>query len=254
LKYSFYFESSGTSNQNKSRHYIYDKDQYLKNIDLAFKHFYGDISKYHLLALLPNYLEQKHSSLIFMIDHLMQQSKNTKDYYFLNDYEKLIQTIEKLKAKKAKIILFGVSFALWEMAEKYQIDLSDAIIFETGGMKGRRKEITRDELHTILNKSFNSKTIHSEYGMCELLSQSYSKGNGIFYPAPSKKIIIKETNDPLANVSFNTTGRINVIDLANEYSCAFIETSDIGKQYQDGSFEVLGRLDNSALRGCNLFY
>lgn len=225
---------------------------YQKNALNTFQNFYGNIKNYHFLALLPNYLEQNNSSLIFMMDYFMHLSKNENKDSYLNDYQQLIEKIKFLNSKNEKIILIGVSYALWNLAEQFPTDLKNVIVMETGGMKGRKKEITRGELHQILKQSFQSKNIHSEYGMCELLSQSYSKGNGIFKTASTKKVIIKELNDPFNAIKNGVSGKINIIDLANLHSCAFIETADIGKKINDSNFEVLGRIDGSELRGCNL--
>jgi hypothetical protein len=197
-------------------------------------------------------MEREGSSLIYMTEYLVKKSNHSLSGFYLNNYATLIETIEKLKQQKQKTILIGVSFALLDLAEQHQLDLSDIIIMETGGMKGRRKEMTRNELHSIYKERFNVKEIHSEYGMTELLSQAYSKGNGIFKTPNWMKILIREPNDPFNLLSPNKTGGINVIDLANYNSCSFIATQDLGKIYDDNSFEVLGRFDNSDLRGCNL--
>ncbi len=246
------FLSSGTTGQNQSKHLVKDISLYEKSYSQAFKQFYGEIEDYCVLALLPSYMEREGSSLIYMMDDLIKKSNHPKSGFFLKNEEFLLENLHLLTKKKQKTILFGVSFALLDLAEKYKIDLSDVIIMETGGMKGRREELTREELHSIYKKSFNTTHIHSEYGMTELLSQAYSKGNGIFYTPNWMKIKIRDINDPFNILSYNKTGGINVIDLANIYSCSFIATQDLGKQFEDSAFEVLGRFDNSDIRGCNL--
>ncbi|MDF1672756.1 MAG: acyl transferase [Vicingaceae bacterium] len=246
------FLSSGTTGQNQSKHLVKDISIYEKSYSQAFNKFYGSIEDYCVLALLPSYMERDGSSLIYMMDDLIKKSNHTKSGFFLKNEDFLIENLQFLTKNKQKTMLFGVSFALLDLAEKYKIDLSDVIIMETGGMKGRREELTREELHNIYKKSFNTTQIHSEYGMTELLSQAYSKGNGVFYTPNWMKIIIRDINDPFNILSNNKTGGINVIDLANIYSCSFIATQDLGKPFEDSGFEVLGRFDNSDIRGCNL--
>ena len=245
------FLSSGTSG-NQSKHLVSDLSIYKKSFRKAFELFYGDIKDYCVLSLLPNYREREGSSLIYMVDNLIKNSLYSESGFYLNDYKKLSQTLSKLEKEKKKTILFGVSYALLDLAKEIPQKLNSTIIIETGGTKGKRKEYLKEELHKILKNSFNLSTIHSEYGMTELLSQSYSKGNGIFKSPPWKKIFIRDVNDPLSFVEKEKTGGINVIDLANLYSCPFIATQDLGKLYEDGSFSVLGRFDNSDVRGCNL--
>ena len=245
------FLSSGTSG-NQSKHLVSDLSIYKKSFRKAFELFYGDIKDYCILSLLPNYREREGSSLIYMVDNLIKNSLYSESGFYLNDYKKLSQTLRKLEKEKKKTILFGVSYALLDLAEQFPQKLNSTIIIETGGTKGKRKEYLKEELHKILKNSFNLSTIHSEYGMTELLSQSYSKGNGIFKSPPWKKIFIRDVNDPLSFIEKEKTGGINVIDLANLYSCPFIATQDLGKLYEDGSFSVLGRFDNSDVRGCNL--
>ena len=245
------FLSSGTSG-NQSKHLVSDLSIYKKSFRKAFELFYGDIKDYCILSLLPNYREREGSSLIYMVDNLIKNSQYPESGFYLNDYQKLSQTLSKLEKEKKKTILFGVSYALLDLAKEFPQKLNSTIIIETGGTKGKRKEYLKEELHKILKNSFNLRTIHSEYGMTELLSQSYSKGNGIFKSPPWKKIFIRDVNDPLSFVEKEKTGGINIIDLANLYSCPFIATQDLGKLYEDGSFSVLGRFDNSDVRGCNL--
>ena len=246
------FLSSGTTGQTQSKHFVKDLDIYKKSYLKAFEQFYGKIEDYCVLALLPSYMEREGSSLIYMMDDLIKKSKHPKSGFFLKNEEFLIENLQFLIKNKQKTILFGVSFALLDLAEKYKIDLSNIIIMETGGMKGRRSELIRDELHAIYKKSFSCENIHSEYGMTELLSQAYSKGNGVFHTPNWMKILIRDINDPFNILPNNKTGGINVIDLANIHSCSFIATQDLGKRFENKGFEVLGRFDNSDIRGCNL--
>ncbi len=250
---SLIFSSSGTTNQTiTSQHYVLDELWYQKSFLQAFELFYGAISDYCILALLPAYLERKGSSLVYMAQHLIQQSQHPASGFYLYNYEDLIEQLQALEAAQQATILLGVSFALWDLAEKYPMNLKHTIIMETGGMKGRRKELVRSALHDIFKQGFQVNQIHSEYGMTELLSQAYSKGNGIFHSPPWMKVMIREVNDPFAYVLPQQTGCLNIIDLANIDSCAFIATSDLGRMQADGGFEVLGRLDHSDVRGCNL--
>ncbi len=250
--YETVFTSSGTTHTEPSKHYITDVSVYRESFMRGFQHFYGSPSDYAILALLPSYLEREGSSLVYMVEHLIRESKNPDGGFYLYNHDQLVRKIEKLKNEKQKFILWGVSFALLEFAEKFDLDLGNALVMETGGMKGRRTELTREELHQILCERFHVLSIHSEYGMTELLSQAYSKGAGIFETPPWMKIMIRDINDPLVTVAENHVGGINVIDLANLHSCSFIATQDLGKLRSDGSFEVLGRFDNSDIRGCNL--
>jgi len=245
------FLSSGTTGE-QSKHLVADLSLYKKSYLRAFQQFYGDIDDYCILALLPSYKEQESSSLIFMIDNLIQQSSHQKSGYYLNNYSELSDTIKELEKKKEKTILFGVTYALLDFAKEFPQQLKNTIVMETGGMKGQQKEMLKEEVYKILKHSFVIKNIHSEYGMTELLSQSYSKGNNLFNSPPWMKIIIRDVNDPLSIIGHNKTGGINVIDLANIYSCPFIATQDLGRTFNDDSFSVLGRFDNSDVRGCNL--
>ena len=246
------FTSSGTTGQITSQHFVHDVDFYVKNTVLGYEKFYGEIENYCVLALLPSYLERSGSSLVVMADEFIKRSKYTESGFFLDDYEKLITQLIDNQRNKIPTLLLGVTFALLDLAERYETDLSDIIIMETGGMKGRRKEITREEFHSILIKNFNIQVVHSEYGMTELCSQGYSKGNGIFCPCDTLKIVTKEINDPFATQDFGKNGVVNIVDLANLDSCAFIATEDVGVVYEDESFEIKGRLDASEMRGCNL--
>jgi hypothetical protein len=246
------FSSSGTTGSTTSSHQIRDLQFYLSHSIRCFEHFFGPVSDYHFLALLPSYLERSNSSLVAMMDHFITKSQSPHSGFYLNEIDKLISDLLWLKNQPKKVILWGVSFALLDLAEHHGPDLSHCIIFETGGMKGRRQEITRDQLHSQLCKDLNVSKIYSEYGMTELLSQSYSKGGKLFFCPPWVKIIGRDTTDPLEKGLHNQTCGINVIDLANWHSISFIETEDLGKSYENGSFEVLGRLDNSEIRGCNL--
>ena len=245
------FISSGTAGE-QSKHLVSDISLYKKSFLTSFELFYGEIMDYCILSLLPNYREREGSSLIYMVDELIRKSEHEKSGFYLNDYKGLSETIAELEKKKQKTILIGVSYALLDLAENFPQILEYTTIIETGGTKGKRKEFLKEELHKILKNSFGLQNIHSEYGMTELLSQSYSRGKGIFKSPPWKKVLIRDTNDPLSIIGEHKTGGINIIDLANIYSCPFIATQDLGKTYDDGSFSVLGRFDNSDVRGCNL--
>ena len=246
------FLSSGTTGMNQSKHYITDVQLYKNSYLKGFQHFYGNIEDYTILALLPNYLERKGSSLVYMVNDLIQKSKSNESGFYLNNLEELSVQLTELEKKNKKILLIGVSFALLDLIEFKKLNLKNTIVMETGGMKGKRKELVKEELHKLLCKGFGVEKIHSEYGMTELLSQGYSKGNGIFKTPPWMKILTRDTEDALSILPKNRTGGINVIDLANINSCSFIATQDLGKIHQDGTFEILGRFDNSDIRGCNL--
>ena len=244
------FLSSGTTGE-QSKHLVSNIELYKSSYQKAFQLFYGDITDYCILALLPSYKEREGSSLIYMVDDLIKKSKHPQSNYYLNNYEELATTLKGLENKKQKTILFGVTYALLDLAEEFPQKLERTIIMETGGMKGQRKELLKEEIHSILKHSFATENIHSEYGMTELLSQGYSKGNNIFKTPPWMKILTRDVNDPLSIIN-NKTGGINVIDLANIYSCPFIATQDLGRAFDDGSFSVLGRFNNADVRGCNL--
>ncbi len=246
------FTSSGTTGMTSSKHPVLDRSWYEASFKKAFYQFYGDIQDIALLALLPSYLEREGSSLIYMVDDLIQSSGQPESGYFLYNHDELYHTLLQLRTKGTKTVLIGVTYALLDFVETYRMDFLDLIIMETGGMKGKRKEMVREELHQILKTGFGVDHIHSEYGMTELLSQGYSYGEGIFQTPPWMKILIRDTNDPLTLLDNKKTGAINVIDLANYYSCSFIATQDLGKLYPDGTFEILGRFDNTDIRGCNL--
>jgi hypothetical protein len=251
------FESSGTTGENSSRHSVKSVELYKKSFLKGFNLFYGNISNWCILGLLPGYLERKNSSLIVMVDALIKKSNNHNSGFYLHDHEKLYQTLVHNEITGQATLLIGVTYALLDFAEKYSLKLENTVIMETGGMKGKREEITREEVHEILKNKFGLKTIHSEYGMTELLSQAYSKGGGIFQNPPWMKVLTREYNDPFAINSFSknkrsSNGLINIIDLANLYSCSFIATDDVGKVYKNNSFEILGRRDVSDLRGCSL--
>ncbi len=246
------FTSSGTTGMITSSHYVTDVGWYTESFRNAFELFYGDIENYTILALLPSYLEREGSSLIYMAADLIKQSNNRDSGFFLYNHQELYNQLIKQQQAKKPTVLIGVTFALLDFVESYNINFPELIVMETGGMKGRRKEMIREELHALLCEGFGVDAIHSEYGMTELLSQAYSNGNGFFYCPPWMKIVTRDTNDPLTFLSDNKAGGINVIDLANINSCSFIATQDLGKLYADNSFEVLGRFDNSDIRGCNL--
>jgi phenylacetate-coenzyme A ligase PaaK-like adenylate-forming protein len=247
-----FFMSSGTTGETTSTHHIADLSFYLQHSERCFQHFFGPLTGFHFFALLPSYLERKNSSLVAMMDYFINRSKSSASGFYLKDTEKLLKDLAKIRNSGRKAVLFGVSFALLDLAERIQPDLSDVLIVETGGMKGRRKELTRSELHDTLRNGLNASEIYSEYGMTELLSQAYSSGKEHFRSPPWMKIIGRDITDPLQKGLHNETAGINVVDLANFHSIAFIETEDLGKVYRDGSFEVLGRMDNSDVRGCNL--
>ena len=250
------FESSGTTQTINSKHLVKDIGLYEKSFTTAFDLFYGAATDWCIIALLPSYLERQHSSLVMMADRLIAQSQHPQSGFYLNELEKLQQVLSLLEQQQQKVLLIGVTFALLDFAEQFPIPLHHTTIMETGGMKGRRKEMTRQQVHEILSTAFQQKNIHSEYGMTELLSQAYSKGNGIFNAPPWMKILIREEDDPFtiykAGDKPTIAGAVNVIDLANIYSCSFIAAEDAGKLYADGSFEILGRLDNTDIRGCSL--
>ncbi len=247
------FESSGTTGVTPGKHFVTDISLYEESFLSAFRLFYGAPEEYLIAALLPSYTEREGSSLVYMADHLIKKSLNSYSGFYRSNFSDLIDTIETAKKSNKKTLLLGVSFALLDLAENQSPDLSGVTVMETGGMKGRRKEITRQEMHAILKDKFNVPSIHSEYGMAELLSQAYSKGDGIFYCPPWMKILIRDPQDPLSVITEpGRTGGINIIDLANINSCSFIATSDLGKLHEDGGFEILGRFDNSDIRGCNL--
>ena len=245
------FTSSGTTSNTTSKHYVADLTLYKTSFTTAFIKHYGAIEDYTILALLPNYLESEGSSLVYMVDTLISMSKQPKSGFYLNNLEALASTIKALELQKKKTLLLGVSYALLDLIEAHTFKLKHTIVMETGGMKGRRKELIKKALHEKLSKGFGLKKIHSEYGMTELLSQAYSKGNGIFKCPPWMKVLTRDTQDPRALVN-GKTGGINVIDLANQYTCSFIATQDLGRVHEDGSFEILGRYDTSDIRGCNL--
>jgi phenylacetate-coenzyme A ligase PaaK-like adenylate-forming protein len=245
------FESSGTTSTQNSKHLVKDAGLYRESFLLAFEQFYGKPEDYIFLCLLPSYLERGNSSLVYMADELIRKSGRFESGFYLNEWEQLAQILQQLKQKQQKVMLLGVTFALLDFAEHYPMDLSGTTVMETGGMKGRREEWTREQVHYFLKEKWNLSHIHSEYGMTELLSQAYSKDDGIFHAASTMKVFVRDENDPF-EIKTSGNGCLNVVDLANIHSCSFIATDDISKLAADGSFEVLGRLDNSALRGCSL--
>lgn len=246
------FTSSGTTGSITSKHLVTDISLYKQSYLDGFKHFYGNIEEHTILALLPNYLEREGSSLVYMVQDLILKSNNSESGFYLHNLPELILKLKELDASNQKVLLIGVSFALLDLIDEYQFNLKNTIIMETGGMKGRRKEMIRAELHEVLSKGFGVEKIHSEYGMTELLSQAYSKGNGIFKCPPWMKILTRDTEDALTIQQSGKTGGMNVIDLANYNSCSFIATQDLGKVHTDTTFEIIGRFDNSDIRGCNL--
>lgn len=246
------FSSSGTTGMTQSSHHVTDVKLYEQSYLQAFTQFYGEVTEYCFLALLPSYQQRSGSSLIYMVNDLIEKSSHPQSGYFLYNHEDLRQTLLDLKSKKQKTVLIGVTYALLDFIEQYDIDFPELIVMETGGMKGKRKEMVREELHEQLTRGFGVKTIHSEYGMTELLSQAYALGEGIFTCPGWMQVLIRDTNDPLSLLENGRTGGINVIDLANLHSCSFIATQDLGRINPDQSFEVLGRFDNADIRGCNL--
>lgn len=246
------FESSGTTGSEPSRHYVAKTDLYKKSFLTSFKLFYGEPSDYCIIGLLPSYIERGNSSLIFMVNELIELSENQYSGFYLNNYGQLSELLLKNESSKQKTIVFGVSYALLDLVESYPMSLSNTTIIETGGMKGRRKEMIREELHEILKDGLGVHQIHSEYGMTELLSQSYLTQGKVFQSPGWMKAIVREVESPLILLGEEKVGGINIIDLANLYSCSFIATQDLGKKYSNGTLEVLGRFDNSDIRGCNL--
>lgn len=252
------FESSGTTGSINSRHFVKHTSIYEKSFITTFKHFYGDEKNWCILGLLPSYLEKGQSSLVYMVDHLIRQSSHKESGFYLYDFEKLRKVISTNEANQQPTLLIGVTYALLDFAEAFPMPLEHTVVMETGGMKGRRQELVREQVHQLLEGQFSLSHIHSEYGMTELLSQAYSAGQGIYKSPTWMKILLRDEDDPFAVTrhsdlsSTAVSGAINVIDLANIHSCSFIATDDAGKLYADGSFEVLGRMDNSDIRGCGL--
>ncbi len=252
-KISHIFKSSGTTG-DRSINYVSNIDVYIKSFSRCFENFYGSIKNYTFLALVPSYIEQKNSSLVFMLDNFIQRSLYEESEFYLYNYKRLFNVLNKLKDSNRKIILFGVSYALLDFVEKHPISMKNLIVIETGGMKGKREEMTKDQLHNELKKGFGTKEIHSEYGMTELYSQGYSKDGEKFQNPNWMKIFVRDITNPL-NISNTGKGAINIIDLANKNSCAFIASDDIGEVFKDNSFKINGRLSESEVRGCNqLFY
>ena len=250
-KPEIHFESSGTTADVVSKHWVSDLSLYEQSFNHCFNLFYGDPSEYCIIGLLPSYLERSHSSLVYMVDHLIKQSGHSSSGFYLNEFEKLDTLLKDLESIKQKTILIGVSFALMDFADAFPQQLKHTIVMETGGMKGRRVELIKSELHQYLKERLGVEQIHSEYGMTELLSQAYSIKDGLFKCPPWMKVLVSDEEDP---TQLKTSGRgvLHVIDLANIYSCAFIATQDMAELFEDGSFKVLGRTDNSDRRGCSL--
>ncbi len=248
------FTSSGTTGLQTSSHFVAKANLYIKSFTKGFEKFFGRADDFVILALLPSYLEQGGSSLVYMSQKLIELSGSLESGFYLNDYEKLAEVLKKLRSEKKKVILLGVTYALLDLAEQFPIGFPALYLVETGGMKGRRPEMIREELHEKLKKAFDIKQVYSEYGMTELLSQAWSMGEGVFETPPWMKVLIRDVNDPLSLLPDGKTGGINIIDFANLYSCSFIASSDLGKQMpgKKGKFFVLGRFDNSDVRGCNL--
>ncbi len=246
------FTSSGTTGARSSRHLVPDLEHYEQSFMKGWQHFFDPIEDYAVLALLPSYLERHGSSLIYMVEHFIKASSDPDSGFYLDQLEELYQLLLQKIAEGKPTLFIGVSFALLDLAERFELPPNKLIIMETGGMKGRRKEMIRSELHAILKKRFGVESVYSEYGMTELLSQAYSKGEGLFACPPWMKVLVRETDDPLSYARPGKTGGLNVIDLANIDSCAFIATEDLARSHPGGIFEVMGRFDNSDIRGCNL--
>lgn len=249
---TLFFTSSGTTGMQTSKHFVFDENLYVESFRRGFELFYGSPKNYVFLALLPSYLERTGSSLIYMVADLIKASENSDSGFYLHNLDELAQKLKVLDQSGKKVFLIGVSFALLHLIEKHSFELKNTIVMETGGMKGQRKEMIRQELHQFLKKGFGVSQIHSEYGMTELLSQAYSQGEGIFTSVPWLRITTRDPEDALTPYSHNKTGGVNIIDLANRYSCSFIATHDLGKTHSHTSFEILGRFDNADIRGCNL--
>lgn len=252
LSWEVDFQSSGTTGMERSQHYVHNLELYSTSFTKAFERQYGAIKDYTILALLPSYMEQGQSSLVYMVDHLIHASGNPQSGFYLNNYADLVNQLNQLEKEGKKTILLGVSYALLDIIESHSFQLQHTIVMETGGMKGRRKEMIKEELHAVLKQGFGVSEIHSEYGMTELLSQAYSTGHGVFNTPPWMKVLVRDATDPLTYVNKGITGGINVIDLANQFSCAFIATQDLGKKINEWEFEIMGRFDHSDVRGCNL--
>lgn len=246
------FKSSGTTGGQRSTHFVQSTEIYTESFTRAFEQFYGNVKEYTVLALLPSYLEQGESSLVYMVDSLIKQSGNVESGFYLDNYDELVTNLKRLDSEGENVLLIGVSYALLDLIERETFVLKNTVIMETGGMKGRRKEMIKEELHAVLKKGFGVDHIHSEYGMTELLSQAYSLKEGIFETPSWMRILVRDASDPLSWVENGVTGGINVIDLANYYSCAFIATQDLGKKHTENTFSILGRFDDADVRGCNL--
>jgi len=246
------FSSSGTTGAVQSQHFVTDLRIYEESFKRGFEYFYGSIEDYTILALLPGYLERQGSSLIYMVDHLIKASASKDSGFYLNELHELSELLTKLDSKGEKVLLIGVTYALLDLIEHQKFKLKNTIVMETGGMKGKRKELIRSELHEVLSEGFGLDNIHSEYGMTELLSQAYSLGGGVFETPPWMKIFIRDTEDPFHTLDNGRTGGINIVDLANVNSCSFIATQDLGRKISEHKFEILGRFDHSDIRGCNL--
>jgi hypothetical protein len=249
------FESSGTTASTNSKHYVKDTELYEVSFKSAFRKFYGDVSDSCIIGLLPSYLERKNSSLVYMVDTLIKDSGHERSGFYLNDFDNLFRVLSELEKRQQKTLLIGVTFALLDFAEQYHFPLKHTIVMETGGMKGKREELLREQVHALLCRAFQINKIHSEYGMTELLSQAYSKGDGIFNTPPWMRVLCRHEDDPLSlqtSKENSAKGLLNIIDLANIYSCSFIATDDLGTVFADGNFEITGRMDNSDVRGCSL--
>ncbi len=245
------FTSSGTTGAETSRHFVRDISVYERSFKEGFTAAYGPAKDWVILALLPAYLERSGSSLVYMAEALVRESNHPESGFFLYDHAALAERLRECEVRGQKTLLLGVTFALLDFAEAFPMPLHHTIVMETGGMKGRKKELTRHEVHTILKDAFSLSAVHSEYGMTEMLSQAYSNGEGIFTPSSTMRALVREVQDPLC-VTMEGSGALNIVDLSNQQSCAFLATEDLGRVHANGTFEVAGRLDHSALRGCSL--
>lgn len=254
-EYEDYFLSSGTSSMQRSRHLVYNKDFYIQNTFSCFSQFFSNIEEYCFICLLPNYLEQEHSSLICMMNAFVEKSKYKNSGFYAHNLKDVVTALRHNEKEGIKTILFGVTYALLDLVENYpDLRIKNTIVFETGGMKGRREELPKTEIHRILTESLGIKNIASEYGMCELFSQAYSLQDGVFLVPKQMQVIVKEINDYKNTLSFGKRGIINIVDLCNIDTCCFIQTEDVGRKLSENSFEIIGRLDHSDIRGCNLMY
>lgn len=246
------FKSSTTTGATPSKHFVKSLDLYKESFLRSFELFHGSPSNYVILALLPSYLEREGSSLVYMAQELISLTNNKESGFYLYNHKELFDKLVQLQKQNQKTILLGVTFALLDFAHQYNVKFPSLKVVETGGMKGRKEELPREEIHQLLKEAFGVESIGSEYGMAELMSQSWSYGQGLFFSPPWKRVLIRDLSNPFKELSFSRVGGVNIIDLANIYTCSFIETQDMGIKEADNSFRITGRIENSELRGCNL--